>query len=148
MSARQNIRLIQARYDAVNAHDLDKFEGFYADSITWNDPGLAKPIKGPAAVRRRLQSLVRAFPDLQWRLDRIFTQGENVCAEFTFTGTHKGKLQGKTRDSIPATGESIRLQGVGIYVVRGGKIVDSRIYFDFGALAGQLQSKAAAVKRR
>ncbi len=147
MSARENIRLIQARYESVNAHDLDKFEGFYADSIIWNDPGLARPIKGPTAVRRRLQSLLRAFPDLQWQLDRIFTQGENVCAEFTFTGTHKGRLQGKTLGSIPATGEPIRLQAVGIYVVRSGRIVDSRIYFDFGALVGRLQSKAGKVKR-
>lgn len=151
MGARENIRLIRARYDAVNAHDLDKFQGFYGNSIVWNDPGLARPIKGPRSVRNRLQTLTRAFPDLQWRLDRIFSQGENVCAEFTFTGTHRRQLPGNAGERFPATGRAVEIQAAGLYVVRSGKIVDSRIYFDFGGLAAQLQNrprKQSGVRKR
>lgn len=39
MSVRENLQLIKARYEAVNAHDLNKFQAFYADSIVWHDPG-------------------------------------------------------------------------------------------------------------
>ncbi|MCZ6702650.1 MAG: nuclear transport factor 2 family protein, partial [Ignavibacteria bacterium] len=51
---KENLKLIEARYDAVNAQDWDRFQGFYADSIVWNDSGLPAPIKGPTAVRKRL----------------------------------------------------------------------------------------------
>ena len=31
------LKLIEARYEAVNAHDWDRFQRFYADSIFWDD---------------------------------------------------------------------------------------------------------------
>ncbi len=140
MAVKENLKLIKARYDAVNAHDWDKFQGFYADSIVWNDPGLPAPITGPRSVRERLEALASAFPDLHWKLDKIFSQGENVCAEFTFTGTHRGSLHDAAgAKSISATNRSIRIQACGVYVVRGGKIINSKIYFDFGSLLSQIQ---------
>ena len=48
---RSNVALIEARYEAVNDHDLDRFESFYADSVVWRDPATARPVKGPRAVR-------------------------------------------------------------------------------------------------
>jgi steroid delta-isomerase-like uncharacterized protein len=147
MGAPENLKLIRARYDAVNAHDLKKFEGFYDKSIRWEDPGLASAIKGPAAVRRRLEALTKSFPDLQWKLGRIFTQGDDVCAEFTFTGTHKGVLTAG-KESLSPSNQRIRIQAVGVYTIRANKIVDSKIYFDFGGLKTQLQERKAAPKRK
>lgn len=129
------VSLIEARYEAVNAHDWDRFESFYGDSIVWDDPGLAEPIEGPKAVRARLETLNRAYPDLRWNLDRIFNRGDLVCAEFTFTGTQKGELPTRTSDvSVEPTDRSVRLSGVGVYRVQEGRIVDSKVYFDFGRL--------------
>jgi steroid delta-isomerase-like uncharacterized protein len=140
MEVEENLQLIRARYDAVNAHDLDAFQGFYADSIVWSDPGLPTPITGARSVRERLEELTTAFPDLHWELDKIFGQGENVCAEFTFTGTHRGVLpDNRDEKSFPATNKPVRIQAGGVYVVREGKIVNSRIYFDFGSLISQIQ---------
>ena len=136
----ENLQLIRARYDAVNAHDLDRFQGFYTGSTVWSDPGLPAPITGASAVRERLEVLTTAFPDLHWKLDRIFGQGESVCAEFTFTGTHRGALPDNTgEESFSATSKPVQIQACGVYVVREGKIIDSRIYFDFGQLASQIK---------
>jgi steroid delta-isomerase-like uncharacterized protein len=147
MGANENLKLIKARYAAVNAHDLDKFQGFYSNSIVWQDPGLAKAIKGPAAVRRRLEELLKTFPDLQWKLRRIFTQGNDVCAEFTFTGTHRGSLaHNRGKQSLAASNQKIRIQAVGVYTVRNNRIVDSKIYFDFGDLLTQIQGPGKARK--
>ena len=129
------VSLIEARYEAVNAHDWDRFESFYGDSIVWDDPGLAEPIEGPKAVRARLETLNRAYPDLRWNLDRIFSRGDLVCAEFTFTGTQKGELPTRASDvPVEPTDRSVRLSGVGVYRVQEGRIVDSKVYFDFGRL--------------
>ena len=37
-----HLSLIEARYEAVNAHDLDRFQDFYADTVVWRDPGTAR----------------------------------------------------------------------------------------------------------
>ena len=130
MSNKGNLKLIKARYEAVNSHDFEKFQSFYDNSVSWGDPHLERAVKGPAAVRRRLESLTAAFPDLKWELGRIFTEGENVCAEFTFTGTHRGKLENRGK-AISASNQRIRIPAVGVYTVRGNKIVDSKIYYNF-----------------
>src|SRR5262245_55008840 len=149
MGAAENLKLIRARYEAVNSHDLEKFQSFYGNSIRWEDPGLTSAIKGPAAVRKRLENLTASFPDLQWKLGRIFSQGEEVCAEFTFTGTLRGNLQNRSgRPALKATNQKIRIPAVGVITVRGNKIVNSKIYFDFGSLTEQLLQKSNPAGKR
>lgn len=150
MSNKGNLKLIKARYEAVNSHDFEKFQSFYDKSISWDDPHLERGVKGPAAVRRRLEDLTGAFPDLKWELGRIFTEGENVCAEFTFTGTHRGKLDNRGR-AISASNQRIRIPAVGVYTVRGNKIVDSKIYYSFDDLkrrAGKAKAGARKTSRK
>jgi steroid delta-isomerase-like uncharacterized protein len=127
-----NRELIQARYEAVNAHDFERFQSFYADSVVWRDPGLARPVRGPRAVRRRLETWAAVVPNLKWRLDDLFGEGDRVCAQFTFTGSHEGALTDGRGNELAPTNRTIRLQGVGVYSIDEGKIVDSRIYFDLG----------------
>lgn len=142
MKTRSKIELIRARYRAVNAHDLDTFQTFYAGSVRWTDPGLARPIKGPSEVRKRLETLITAFPDMRWKLDQIFSQRPYVCAQFTFTGTHRGMLRGRRNNELfQPTNKRIRVEACGVYVVRRLKITDSKIYFDFENLRGQIQGK-------
>jgi steroid delta-isomerase-like uncharacterized protein len=144
MKTKNNIELIRARYRAVNAHDLDTFQKFYAGSVLWTDPALTRPIKGPSGVRKRLETLITAFPDLHWKLDQIFSQGAYVCAQFTFLGTHRGTLRGRRGNELfPPSNKRIRIEACGVYVVRRLKIVDSRIYFDFDSFRAQIQRKLA-----
>jgi steroid delta-isomerase-like uncharacterized protein len=135
MKAEENLNLIRKRYEAVNAHDWDRFQQCYAEEIVWRDPGLPSAITGPPAVRKRLEALSTAFPDLHWKLDRIFGQDDLVCAEFTFTGTHKGTFHDHhTNKPIIATNKNIDIKACGVYRVWEGKIIDSVIYFDYRIL--------------
>jgi predicted ester cyclase len=130
-----NLELIRARYEAVNAHDLDRFQSFYADSVVWRDPGLTRAAKGPRSVRRRLESWIAAVPNLKWTLEDLFGEGDKLCAQFTFTGTHRGLLRDSRGNELLPTNRAVRVDGVGIYTVSGGQIVDSRILFDLGPFA-------------
>lgn len=130
-----NLALIQARYEAVNAHDFDRFQSFYADTVVWRDPGTPRPAKGPKAVRRRLEAWTAAVPNLKWQLDELFGEGDRLCAQFTFTGSHRGPINDGRGNELVATNRAVRLPGVGVYVVQDGKIADSRIYFDLSAFA-------------
>ncbi|HYH48734.1 MAG TPA: ester cyclase [Acidimicrobiia bacterium] len=128
-----NRQLIEARYEAVNAHDFERFQSFYADSVVWRDPGIARPAKGPRAVRRRLETWTAAVPNLKWQLDDLFGEGDKLCAQFSFTGTHRGALNDGRGNELAPSNRAVRLPGVGVYVVADGKIVDSRVWFDLGA---------------
>lgn len=132
-----NLDLIQARYEAVNAHDLDRFQSFYADSVVWRDPGVARAVKGPPAVRKRLDAWIAAVPNLKWNLDELFGEGERLCAQFTFTGTHRGIVADGRGNELVATNRAIRIPAVGVYRVIDGKIADSRIYFDLAAFGNR-----------
>jgi len=132
-----NLDLIQARYEAVNAHDLDRFESFYADSVIWRDPGVTRPVKSPAGVRKRLERWIAAVPNLKWSLDELFGEGERLCAQFTFTGTHQGSVVDGRGNELGATNRAIRIPAVGVYRVIDGKISDSRIYFDLAAFGNR-----------
>jgi steroid delta-isomerase-like uncharacterized protein len=134
MNPSDNLKLIRAHYQAVNTHDFDRFQTFYGDSIVWHDPGLRRPIKGPRAVGQRLRTLTTAVPDLKWKLDNLFGQGQQVCAQFTFTGTLKGDLTNSRGRVIGASGKAIRIQAVGVYTINRGKIVNSKIYMDLSSL--------------
>ncbi len=127
-----NRQLIEARYEAVNAHDFERFQSFYADSVVWRDPGIVRPAKGPRAVRRRLEAWTAAVPNLKWQLEDLFGEDDKLCAQFSFTGAHRGALDDGRGNELPATNKPVRIPGVGIYVVADGKIVDSRIWFDLG----------------
>lgn len=112
---------------------LKDFRDSTRPSVVWNDPGFRAPIRGPRSVRKRLEVFAAAFPDLRWKLSRIFAQDEQVCAEFTFMGTHKGPLpENNGKGVIAPTNKRVRIQACGVYTVKNGKIPDSRIYFDFG----------------
>lgn len=129
------LAIIRARYRAVNAHDLRGFGALYADAVVWDDPGLAKPVSGPAAVVDRLESWIEAFPDLRWDLQELMIDGEAVCARFRFTGHHEGKLKLVDRVLEP-TRRAVSINGIGVYRVAGGRIIESTILFDTSALAG------------
>ena len=87
-----NRALIQARYEAVNAHEYDSFQSFYAAEVAWRDPATPRPVRGPRSVRKRLEAWTTAVPNLRWQLDDLFGENDRLCAQFTFTGSHKGLL--------------------------------------------------------
>jgi steroid delta-isomerase-like uncharacterized protein len=74
-----------------------------------------------------------AFPDMRLTIEEIVAEGDKVITWATFTGTHQGPLQ-----SLPATGRSVKVKDVDLFVVRNGKIVESRTNFDQWGLMKQL----------
>jgi len=59
-------------------------------------------------------------PDLHYRIDRIFADGDEVVVQWTATGTFSGDY-----GSIAATGEQISYTGFTVYKLRNGKIIES-----------------------
>ena len=77
--------------------------------------------------------LLRAFPDLQFTLDDLLADGEQVVARFTARGTQTDVFQG-----IPATGRSAVVSGIAIYRLDEGKVVEQWLEYDQLGLLQQL----------
>jgi steroid delta-isomerase-like uncharacterized protein len=74
-----------------------------------------------------------AFPDIHWVTEEVIEEGEKVVSRFTWTGTHKGMFLG-----VPATGKGVKVKGVVIDRIVGGRMTDSRILMDSLGMMQQL----------
>jgi steroid delta-isomerase-like uncharacterized protein len=64
-------------------------------------------------------TIVSAFPDAKYSSDDIIGEGDKVVSRYHFTGTHKGTYQG-----VPASGKKVNLEGIAIFRLSNGKLVE------------------------
>jgi steroid delta-isomerase-like uncharacterized protein len=67
-----------------------------------------------------------AFPDARATIRNIFASGDQVAAELTWEGTHRGDLDGPPASMVAK--------------VRNGEITESHHYFDMGTLVDQIRT--------
>ncbi len=139
MTVEQNLRMVDAAFEAINDQNWDHLWGLHVDNIVMSSPDVPEPAKGREAVQERLQAWGEALPDLSWTRVRGFGQGDWVCVELLIKGTHKGPLRHgfdrrllgpKSDGVVPPTGNRIELRGCVVYKVEGAEISESHIYYD------------------
>lgn len=116
----ENKAIVSGFIDALfTKGDLNAVDHYLADTFVNNDPPF-----GAGADREGMRSagaMFRAvFPD--WRSDlHLLVAEEDIVVEmFTATGTHTGSdIMG-----VAASGRSVTLQGINIFRVRDGRIVE------------------------
>jgi steroid delta-isomerase-like uncharacterized protein len=108
-----------------------------ADEIVALDFVELDPLPGQRQGREGLKEVIAmmrsAFPDIHWVVEEVVEEGEKVVSRFTWTGTHKGMFLG-----VPATGKRVKVNGMVIDRVVGGKMTDSRILMDSLGMMQQL----------
>jgi len=70
-----------------------------------------------------------AVPDAGMHISTAVESGEDIAIEGQFKGTHSGDLV-SPQGTIPASGRTIDLRYSDFFKVKGGKIVEHRIYWD------------------
>ena len=63
------------------------------------------------------------FPDIQWTVEELISEGDKLAARFTMRGTHRGQFMG-----VPPTEKPITVQALNIYHLKNGQIAK-----EFGA---------------
>lgn len=74
-----------------------------------------------------------AFPGYWLEEKDVMVDGDKVAVRFNFHGTHKGALMG-----IPPTGKTVAFEGIIIYRLAEGKIIDHWMQTDSVSLLQQL----------
>lgn len=132
------MRVIDTLLEAYNARDWDSIVKLHAESVIDWSPDRPEPRKGRAAIRDLFVAYATAFPDSRIRKERTLGQGDWVCGQFTFTGTHKGPLCGPGGQAVPATNRPLRLPYVVVFKLEGGQITERHEYFDLYGMMVQL----------
>ncbi len=137
MSEQEHINVVQASYDAFNAHDLEKLSQLWAADFLAEQTGEPVPFN-EEQHRMYLQSYLTAFPDAHIEVTLMIAQGDYVFVHWTGTGTHTGPLHTPTGSSIPATGKKVVLKVSETCELKGGKISRLWGFFDRVSLLSQL----------
>ncbi len=103
-------------------------------SLNARDFGAAADWMTEDCVHRSLvESLWSAFPDRLIRVHELVAAGGRVAVRLTWTGTHRDDFAG-----IAATGRSVEVNGISVFLLRDGLIAEQWIEQDILALHQQL----------
>ncbi len=118
-------RFIRRFLDTYEAHDLDRLWTFYSKDC--NFPVLERFGMEPSWERYKIfmKTFIHAFPDVHHSIDKLVTDGDNIWALYTMTGTHRGPLRG-----IEPTGKQVRYPIVAMYRIVNGLITEADFVSD------------------
>jgi len=130
--------MVEERVAAFNAHDVQRFAGFYAEDAVLSGPTYRHPVRGRGAIFRNEASFIAAFPDAHVEVSAVVVEGDVAGTQMRLQGTHTAPMA-TPHGTLLATGRRIAVSMV--YVSRLGtraEIVQERRYVDAAALLGQL----------
>ena len=93
-------------------------------------------IHGPEGVARYFTTLREAFPDLHFTIEDQIAEADRAVTRWTARGTHRGAFRG-----LPPSGRQVRVTGITINRVAGGKVVEGWMNLDELGLLQQLGVK-------
>ena len=128
MSDDANREFIERYFDEVtNKGDLDLADELFAPDYIHHDPANPDPkgVVGVEDVKRHLKELIDAFPDMQFIVDDVISQGDDVVARWTATLTHTGDYFG-----IPPTNKSATITGMNTWRLKDGMAVEGWVNRD------------------
>jgi len=117
-----NLTVVQRFVEEVINHGrMDSAAHFVCEDVVEQVP---LPGQGPGleGLKDILGQMRTAFPDLDFSIKEQIAEGEKVASRFEWTGTHQQQFLG-----VPATGRPVRVWGVVIDRLEGGRIKDTRI---------------------
>ena len=129
----------------ANKHRMHRFTEFIntaseklaaeliAPDAIFHVPGRPDPLRGPAGYLEIIGMMRSGFPDIQWTLEEMITEGDTVAARFTMRGSHQGMFFG-----VPPTGKNIAVQAMNFYRLSGGQFIEERGQPDLLGLLQQI----------
>ena len=126
--------LMQAYLDAWNSHNPDRVTDFFALEGVYDDHGAGVVARGRVEIRAHIDSVMSAFPDLEFELVRAMNGDDSIGGEWAATMTHAGEF-----DGLRPTGRRIQSAGIDLAVIdESGKVGHLVSYYDGAAIMREL----------
>ena len=123
--------------DAFNASDWEDYKRAITSDCVYDEVGTSRILRGVGEIIRCFQQWKQAMPDVRGTVTNAWATGTTVVLEITWKGTHTGPLQGPS-GIVPATGKQQTTRAGWVLTFDGGKIKESRHYFDMFSFMQQL----------
>jgi steroid delta-isomerase-like uncharacterized protein len=119
MTANDNKSVILRLAQAINAGDFDALDSILALDYIRHDPNPLMADAGRDKYKAAFRALRAGFPDAQWTIEDLLTDGDKVVARWIFRGTHDGKFF-----NLMPTGKVVSYPILAIYRVEDGMIAE------------------------
>jgi steroid delta-isomerase-like uncharacterized protein len=128
----QNKELVKRTLEAWGKGDFETFRELLAPDYAFYYPSGSITSMSREETIEFGKMLQKAFPDISFSMEELFSVGDRVIFRFIQRGTHEGEYMG-----IPATGHMIECSGIMINRIVNGKVAEQRE--DFDALGMMMQ---------
>jgi steroid delta-isomerase-like uncharacterized protein len=123
MSVKNNVEFMKLFVEFINSASEELAHELVSPEAIFHVPGRPEPKLGPDGYLEIVGMMRGGFPDIQWTVEELISEGDKVAARFTMRGTHRGQFMG-----VPPTEKPITVQALNIYHLKNGQIVK-----EFGA---------------
>jgi steroid delta-isomerase-like uncharacterized protein len=130
--------LVQRILDAFNSRSPDQLDALLTDDVVLLRAG--EKAHGRDEFKAVLARVLRAFPDMQYRIEDALVAGDKIIMRWQARGTHRGEYLG-----VPATGRTIEYNGITIYEMRDGKIARAYVAADLLSLLRMMHEARAGI---
>lgn len=103
--------------DVWNRGDLTAVDAIVAEEIEGHVNG--STFHGRETLKDRVSALRRSYTDPRFSVEDILvdTNGDRVCARWTFRGVQTGRFMGR-----PPTGKTVEVTGMNVFRIADGRI--------------------------
>lgn len=118
--------------DIVNKGEIDKINSTYFDT---NITAIQSPdnVVGIEDFKAYYQNFLTGFSNIEFTIIDVFGHGDKIVKHWNFKGTHTGDFFG-----IPATNQTVDIQGVTLAKMKDGKIAQEQDFMDNAVFVQQL----------
>ena len=114
------VEMLRSIAAAFDRHDLDGIMGHFADDAVFESPRGPDPwgrrFVGREEVRTAFAGRFSGIPDVRYRQDDHFVDGDRGASEWTLSGT-------------TTEGERLEIRGCDLWTIRDGRIVKKDSYW-------------------
>jgi hypothetical protein len=142
--------------DRWNAHDVDGVLALVTEDVVWEDPSIDGAARGLTEARQYIESLLRAFPDIVWRMPSglfiSLEEDEEVIEIHQAWACHGTALGPIDPPGFAPTGRAFELQGLDVWHLHRGERRLRRVvsYYDaleFARRAGLMPARGTREER-
>jgi steroid delta-isomerase-like uncharacterized protein len=137
------LALARRSFDEIwNNGNLGVADELFSPDYVNHDPVSPEVPPGPEGVKQIAKMYRRAFPDLRFTIEEMLATGDKVITRWTGEGTHRAPLRG-----LPASGRQVRITGISIHRIAGGRIVETWVNWDTLGMMEQLGAAPVPARR-
>jgi steroid delta-isomerase-like uncharacterized protein len=137
LTADQMVKIARQQVDAFNTGDWERLEAGLTPDSRYHELATQRKVESPEQIVELFKGWKTAFPDAFGTVTSAVGSGNTAALEVTWKGTHTGPFE-TAEGTIPASGKQQETPAAFVFSFEGGKIKESRMYFDSMTLLKQI----------